>query len=383
MVIGLPWRPELGAVRPQFEVVSHLRREGHEVDLFGLAEAFGSLERSRVQALLGPRFARVATRRIARIAKHYDVIDANEGALPASKSQLRFSGLLVTRSNGLRAFYRNWEREARKRWPDDIGKYRTARAIRALRARTEDRDADRSHRNADVFFALNSAEYDLIGREGLAAERVIVPLGLSSEYLDAVAETARSDRLGKRTVSCIGTWDKRKGARDWPAIVRAVRRHVPEARFTFLGTGVPAKAVRASLGAVAPPERVSVVPRYRAEDLPRLLASTAVGALPSYIEGFPLAVLELLGAGVPCVVYDNPGTRAATAPLSDDYRIEPGNTTGFAEQLVAVLNFDEPAYAGAAFTSREFAEQHTWTRSTTLTLASYHAGLERLKQGAG
>lgn len=379
MVIHLPWRPELGAVRPQFEVAAELRRRGHEVDHFGLEEASGSPVRSRAQALLGPRFAPTAARRIAPIAARYDVIDATEGDLPASKSELRFGGLLVARSNGLRAFYSSWEREAARRWPDDVGRYRTARAIRALRARAQDRDTERSHRNADVFLVLNEAELATIQRERLDAEIVIVPHGLAAEYVDAVADQARGDgRLASGVVSCIGTWDRRKGARDWPAIVRAVLERVPHARFAFLGVGVPPETVHAALADVAAAERVSVVSHFEPAQLPGLLASTTVGALPSYIEGFGLAVLELLAAGVPCVVYDNPGTRASSAPLNDDYRIKPGDTAAFAEQIAAVLTLDRRAYADVARAGRDFAEQQTWARSASVTLASYRAGLERL-----
>jgi glycosyltransferase involved in cell wall biosynthesis len=378
MVIHLPWRPELGAVRPQFEIAAELRRRGHEVDHFGFEEAFGPRERTRTQALLGPRFARVATRRVAKIATSYDVIDANEADLPATKAELGFPGLLVVRSNGLRTFYRAWEREARRRWPDDVGRYRTARAIRAVRARVEDCDASRSHRSADVFLLLNETELDTINREQLSADRVIVPHGLTEEYVDAVADQARRDRVAPCTVSCIGTWDKRKGARDWPAIVRGVLDRVPSARFAFLGVGVAPGTVRAALGDVVTAERVSVVPRFEPADLPGLLVSTTVGALPSYVEGFGLAVLELLAAGVPCVVYDNPGTRASSAPMTDEYRVQPGDTAAFAEQIAAVLSLDKRVYADVARKGRDFAEQRTWARSAAVTLDAYNAGLERL-----
>lgn len=379
MVIRLPWRPDLGAVRPQFELAAELCRRGHDVDHFCVEEAFRSPAPSRAHALLRPRFARIAARRIAGMAARYDVIDANEGDLPASKSELGFDGLLVARSNGLRVFYRGWEREARRRWPDQAGKYPPARALRALRAIAEDRDVERSHRNADVLLLLNEAELDKIQRKDLGAERFIIPHGLAVDYLDAVADQARRTRRNKRhTVSCIGTWDTRKGARDWPAIIRAVLARVPDTHFDFLGVGVAPEMVRAALGDLATEERVSVVPRYKPAELADLLAPGTVGALPSYIEGFPLAVLELLAAGLPCVVYDNPGTRASSAPLSDDYRIEPGDTAAFAEQLVTVLTLDESAYAEVSYRCRRFAEQRTWAHSAAVTLASYTAGLARL-----
>lgn len=379
MVIGLPWRSDLGAVRPQFEVAAELRRRGHAVDHFGFEEAFGTAPRSRVRALLGERFARIASRRVATIAADYDVIDANEGHLPVSKSELRFDGLLVTRSNGLRAAYRAWEREAVRQWPAAAGRYRLVRCVRRVRAAAEDRDAARSHRNADLLLVLNDAERAAVEAERLAGEHVVVPHGVSSGYLAAVAEQARDlSRLAASTVVCVGTWDRRKGAHDWPAIVERVLELVPHARFAFLGVGVEELVVREALATSAPPERVSVVRRFEPSELGSLLARATVGALPSYIEGSPLAVLEQLAAGIPCVVYDNPGSRGATAPLGDEYRVAPGDVRAFADQLVAVMSLDERTYADAARASRAFAEPRTWEHSASLTLASYQAGLARI-----
>lgn len=379
MVICLPWRPDLGAVRPQFEVAAELRRRGHQVDHFGVEQAFGSASRTRAQALLGARFARVASRRVARIANAYDVIDANEGDLPATKAQLGFDGLLVARSNGLRSFYRAWEHEARRRWPDDVGKYRSVRALRAARARAEDRDVRRAHRNADVFLVLNQAELATVQREGLDATAVVVPQGVTERYLDAVADqSVRDERIDRGVVACVGTWDKRKGARDWPAIVARVLERSPHARFAFIGASVAPDVIRAAIGEVATEERVSVVSRFDPEDLPGLLATASVGALPSYIEGSPLAVLELLAAGVPTVVYDNPGTNESVAPLGDDFRVQAGDTRAFADQLSTVLTLDRRAYADAARACRIHAEQQPWRRNAAVTIESYAAGLERL-----
>jgi glycosyltransferase involved in cell wall biosynthesis len=314
------------------------------------------------------------------MAAQYDVIDANEGDLPASKAKLGFQGLLVARSNGLRSYYRTWERDARRRWPDDVGRYRSARLIRAFRAAIDDRSATRAHQNADLVFVLNQTEYDTILAERLRAECVIVPHGLTQRYLTAVAQQAKQHhhRLAQSTVCCIGTWDKRKGARDWPAIVCAVLDQVPTAQFRFLGTGLSTEAVRSAIGPLATRANISVVPRFDPQDLPRLLASATVGALPSYMEGFGLAVLEMLAAGIPCVVYDSPGTRASGEPLSDDYHINPGDTVAFARQLARVLTLEDAHYATLAHAGRKFAEQRTWDDVARMTLASYSEGLAQL-----
>ena len=54
---------------------------------------------------------------------------------------------------------------------------------------------------------------------------------------------------------------------------------------------------------------LSCRPTFEEADLPSLLADCAVALFPSYVEGFGLAVLEQLAAGLPTIAYDVPGPR--------------------------------------------------------------------------
>src|SRR5207253_1659279 len=112
-------------------------------------------------------------------------------------------------------------------------------------------------------------------------------------------------RRRSKCVAFVGWWHVRKGARDWPAIYRAIKEAVPEARFLFLGTSVSEQAVRNELHA-GDDRSVSVVPEFSSAKLPEYLQAATVGAFPSYIEGFGFSVLETLAAGAPTVAYDVP-----------------------------------------------------------------------------
>ena len=65
---------------------------------------------------------------------------------------------------------------------------------------------------------------------------------------------------------------------------------------------------------------VTVLPHYRSEELPELLAPVTVGALPTYVEGYGLGIVEQLAAGIPSIAYDVPGPRTLLRRRSVDAR---------------------------------------------------------------
>src|SRR5207237_5357929 len=79
-------------------------------------------------------------------------------------------------------------------------------------------------------------------------------------------------------------------------------------RFLFLGTMIANEKVWNDLE-LEPADFIEVVPQFDPDDLPRLLSDGTVGAFPSYVEGFGMAVVEQLAAGLPTVAYDAPGPR--------------------------------------------------------------------------
>src|SRR5436853_2461137 len=105
-------------------------------------------------------------------------------------------------------------------------------------------------------------------------------------------------RLAQKKISFIGMWAARKGSHDWGRIVRRIWQEVPNARFCFLGTMVGADTILSDLG-LESSAGIESISDYSPVDLPKLLADCAVGAFPSYVEGFGLAVLEQLAAAIP------------------------------------------------------------------------------------
>jgi glycosyltransferase involved in cell wall biosynthesis len=169
----------------------------------------------------------------------------------------------------------------------------------------------------------------------------------------------------------VGTFDPRKGMRDFPRIVSDTIAAVPDCRFKFLGTKgmlrtaaeVYAQFPRRLRGAIY------VVPEFNPSDLPALFADCSIGVFPSVVEGFPFAVLEMLVAGLPVVAYQAPG---APMMVSDDFLVERGNAAGVAKKLVGLLGNRDLLYAARVW-ARNRSNDFDWDDIARRTASRYAA----------
>ncbi len=378
------WNPRLGGARPQLDLLRDMAERGVSVERFGFADAFGEHRRSRLREWLGPDFQFEARRFVRAHAKRFDVIDAHQGNLPFGKSELGFSGLLVTRSAGpfiwLREVTSRFERTERRRARQRLSHARNL----WLRSRWTKYYAG-SLQHCDLILVQNRAEADYVGRTLAPGQRcLVIPPGLTDTRRAqfAAAASPLREKLRRATVVCITRWSPEKGSRDWPAIVRRVREAVPSAKFLFLGTGSSVEDVERDLG----PEiskSVQIVPSFDPDDLPELLSGATVGAFPSYMEGFGLAVLEMLAAGLPVVAYDVPGPREMLGDYPGIPLVFPGAVDMFSSLLVRVLQASNDSYDAFGQCSRLAASRFDSVTSTLRTLNAYREGLATLSAGAG
>jgi glycosyltransferase-like protein len=106
-------------------------------------------------------------------------------------------------------------------------------------------------------------------------------------------------------------------------------------------------------------------------DLPALVAASDVFAFPSTVEGFGLAAMEALAAGVPVVTRDLPVLREV---FGGAVRFG-ADAGGLAAALGDALGRPDPALTAAG---RALAAQHTWAAA-----AERHLGLYRSLAAAG
>jgi glycosyltransferase involved in cell wall biosynthesis len=370
MVMHLPPDRTLGGARIQVELAEHLRDQGHEVDMLTRDDVLGSYTPIGVRRHVAPRFAPRAVRHVRRLASKYDVVDAQQGNLTATKREMEFDGLLVARSVGLVPLYQEYMRTERRRWPEARHGTVAGRALRVARNRLDLTDALRSYAAADLLNVGNQDEcLWLDSRPASRGKCVVLPYGISDARLHEFAAQASGPdvRLASPQVSCIGRWSLRKGSEDWPSIISRVRANRPGVRLRLLGTGGPAHGASCA--------GTEVIESYQSEELPSLLGGATVGVLPSYVEGFPFAVLEHLASGVPVVAYDAPGARETLRILDPSLLIPAGDTKRLAARVLDVLALDPAEYSRLSAACRALAGHYTWRVIASQTADIYHARL--------
>ncbi|MEY2539170.1 MAG: hypothetical protein QOG67_2910 [Verrucomicrobiota bacterium] len=382
IVLNLEWNSQLGAARIYMELAEQWRSAGHAVEHFSLADAFPvgrtSSRRLALRLLLFPYRAAAFVR---KNAGRFDIVDALAGALPMSKKKLNFTGLLVARSVGWHQTYDRFERTASRRWPRRAPGTFLGKWIYSLIRHLMLRRCDSSVRLSDLVNLPNEEEAGDLRREIGVRPFLVQPYGLTAQDRHGFAQVARSPamRLGQKTISFIGMWALRKGAGDWGQIARSVRRQVPDARFRFLGTMVEADKVLADLGGEST-DGIEVISEFSPAELPGLLADCTVGALPSYVEGFGLALLEQLAAGIPTVAFEAAGPRDILRSRLPELLVPNGDVEAFAAALIKILQLDLPAYETLVQASIRAAGDFFWPTIAEETLRSYREALVKTSE---
>jgi glycosyltransferase involved in cell wall biosynthesis len=379
MVTDTPWDRRLGGPRVQIEVGEQFERLGHEVDSYSWTDAYP--EEPKMARLAGfvRNFPRKAESFIRAHGGRYDVIDARSGSLAASKQRLGFEGLLVTRSNGLLPIYeREFLAPLRRSDPAAGGRLAT-RVPRALQRRQLNRRAQAGFDHCDLLNVLNTDE-EIFARNHLGAEAKTVKLlhGLTRERFEAfqAARVSPAERLEQPVIAFVGSWSRRKGSDDAAAIIRAVRARFPAATFRFLGVGASEQKVHEDCGGGS---GIEVVPSFESDELPALLGTATVGILPSYVEGFPFSIIELLAAAAPVVAYDAPGARELLPRLDETLLVPRGEASSFGDRIGDVLGLPLAQYTALSARAAEIADSLRWEEIAAETSRIYEERFERLR----
>lgn len=379
-LVNLPWDPRLGAARVWIELAEEWRAAGHVVEKFCLTDAFPTPTSSRgLSALRQAIFPARAADFVRHNAGRFDVIDCLIGTLPFNKNRLRFHGLLVARSVGFYRTYDNFNRRSAEHSPLKPRGKLIGRIFYSFTRRHLLNTSRKSILHADLVNLPNADEIAALHEEvGAGKPAIVQPYGLTNERRGGLRHSAATPevRRAQRKVCFIGMWSARKGAGDWLAIVRKVRARVPDATFLFLGTMTEEQLVRNALDPAAQ-RAVEIVPEYDPAQLPRLLAHCTVGAFPSYLEGFGLAVIEQLAAGIPTVAYAVSGPRQILSAGLGEFLVPPGDVDAFAAVICRILENNLPAYQALCDRAAAVASHYSWPAIAEETLSLYREHLTK------
>ena len=206
--------------------------------------------------------------------------------------------------------------------------------------------------------------------DGWAVKAEVIPNGVAYERFadtDPAARARWKSRLGAYVLT-VGGIEPRKGSLDLLDAYALLRHQHPETALVIAGgeTLFDYRDYRAQWEARAAqlgltPVVLGAVPD---DELPALVAAADAFAFPSVKEGFGLAAMEALAAGVPLVVRDLPVLREVFGS-SARYAATPET---LAAELGRALAEDDPVRRR---TGRELAARHTWSASAAAHLDFY------------
>ena len=195
--------------------------------------------------------------------------------------------------------------------------------------------------------------------EGWSLTAEIIPNGVAYErfaHTDAELRARWQEKLG-RYVLTVGGIEPRKGSLDLVEAYTLLRASNPDVRLVIAGgeTLFDYRDYRARWDARVAELGVEpiVLGPVPDDELPALVSAADAFAFPSVKEGFGLAAMEALAAGVPLVVRDLPVLRevfTGAARFAD-------TPATLAAELAAALTDDDPGRRAAG---QQLAARHTW-----------------------
>lgn len=210
--------------------------------------------------------------------------------------------------------------------------------------------------------------------DGWGLSPTVIPNGVDAARFAAGARDAAGrqrwrHRLGTYVLA-LGGIEPRKGSIDLLEAMAVVQEHRPDVRLVFAGgeTLFDYRDYRHAFECRAAELRIDfeVIGVVPDADLPSLVAEAATLGFVSTKEGFGLAAMEALAAGVPVVARDLPVLREVFA----DTVVYAHNTTAIAAGILNQL--DLPIHPGLG---RELAESYTWDAAAAAHQRFYAAHL--------
>ena len=153
----------------------------------------------------------------------------------------------------------------------------------------------------------------------------------------------------------------------WPSVLE----RVPQARLLFVGNGPEEAALRAQAHTLDLDERVIFA--GASEQVPRLLAASSIGLLPSETEALPTTLIEAAACGRPVVATTVGGVAEIVADGESGLLVPSGDRARLADAVVRLLA-DPVRCAAMGAAARRIAEQRFDMYRWADRLASIYEG---------
>ena len=367
-----PLDPTLGAPKVLMELAGAMESLGWQCSLASDEDIAPGIGRSRGIRKMRA-FAEALREFIKRNAAAYDVVDYEHVYLPYAREEFCDRTLMVARSVLLAHHFARSRLPRYRRMRSYVG-----RAVRGPRRYLElkytFRQADLSLRSCDLINVSNEEDRRELEARGIGkGKTAVIPYGLSRARAADFGGNLASVLPPEPRVAFVGTFVLRKGAREMPEIVERIVGEVPDARVRLLGTRNRRESEILSFFPRRLHTHLEIQPEFQPGELPGRLADCSLGIFPSYGEGFPFGILEMLAAALPVVAYDAPG---ASMMLSPEYLVARGDAAELSQKVTRLLTQPERLRSARAWAKARSAD-FSWERSARATSDLYTEMVER------
>ena len=338
MCCQFPLKKSLGGPKGYIEVAETYRRAGHVVDLVGINEIVGDDKPFLDEQWRIDYFPEYLKSYILSHHANYDVIEYEAIYLPFDL-RAEVKTLLVARNVLLELHLRKFSLPRFPGFKTLISHF-VKGPVRNLRLNQRINQSLKGIHFAHLVNVSNNSDKNILRSAGVPENKIVMqPYGITNEKFEKFqsARNKKSLIANEMKIAFVGSFDKRKGAVEFPEIIRHLVKSHPKVSFRLMGVlGMfpTAKAVEDYLG----PEllrNVEIIPRYEPELLPELLSECSLGIFPSHLESFGFGVLEMMANGLPVVAYDVPGPDLL---LPKDLLVKRGNVKAIVTLIETLLS---------------------------------------------
>ncbi len=366
-----PLNSHNGPAKVVLELFDALTRQGAQVTLLGGDDLVPEWEqRDSFQRRF--LYHEALKNFIKENAHHYDVIDYDHEYLPFNRNIFPKTPLMVARSLLLVQHLNkiNFPRSKQLRFFIDNFWCR-ANTKKEIKKRIQ--ISNQTILNADLINVANHQDRDELIKLGIPKNKILVlPYAIGPSHQPLFQNLSRRPSK-ERSLVFIGAFEYRKGATHFAPILEKIHDEHPDLTLKLIGcSGMFTKKeqiLRFFPKHLA--DSVDITLQCPPEDLPKIIDGAWAGIYPSYVEGFPFGVLEMLSASIPVAAFNAPG---ASMMLPDRWLASPGSNK---ELINILLPFLASRESNIKFRKEAIRRSHyfCWDEIAQQTLNAYERAL--------
>jgi glycosyltransferase involved in cell wall biosynthesis len=251
----------------------------------------------------------------------------------------------------------------------------------------------RARAYAGLFYTLTSCKSAdrVVVNSNLMRSEVVRWYGVSPNKIEVIPNGVELERFlgcddrlnldGDPCILCLGTFSKAKGLDILIEAIAKLRLELPRLKLHLIGSThlQPGEEFRLQAKKEGVESHVIFHDWASQSMVPRFLKSADICVFPSRREGFSLAILEAMAAGVPIIASDIGGIREALAGGKNGMLFEAGNADALSEAILSLYQ-DHGLREKLANAALEAAKAYSWENIAQKYISLYndlHTGVSR------